>query len=81
MPTPLIKSFAKKSNKNVSEIESMWNSVVQSLKDSGSKESDENFYPRVVGILKKNLHLTETMSFLDFKLMKELSGKQTTQTF
>lgn len=59
MPTSVVKSFAKKSGKSVEEIEKMWNSVKKSLlKDMDEK--DPKFYPKLVGILKKNLDIDES---------------------
>jgi len=59
MPTPLMKSLAKKSGKTSAQVEKMWDSVKNSLKEQGHDENDQSFYPRLVGILKKNLGLTE----------------------
>lgn len=65
MPAPLIKSLAKKAKKSSSEVEKMWNSVKQSLIDQGEKEDDSSFYPKLVGIIKKNLGLKEEYVFLE----------------
>lgn len=53
----LMKSFADKSGLSIKEIEDMWDSVKQSLLDQGKKETDDNFYSLLVGILKKNLKI------------------------
>jgi hypothetical protein len=57
MPNSVIKSFAKKSGKSEAEVEKMWDSVKASLIKGGASESDENFYPKLTGIVKKNLKL------------------------
>ena len=56
MPNSLVTSFAKKSKKSVSEVESLWKSAVDIVKKEYKvKESDKKFYPLVVGVLKKSL--------------------------
>ena len=50
MPTPLIKSFSKKSGKSEHEVEKIWNNL--------RKEYGDN-YERIVGSLKKILNLQE----------------------
>ena len=56
MPNSLVASFAKKSKKSVSEVESLWKSAVDIVKKEYKvKESDKKFYPLVVGVLKKSL--------------------------
>lgn len=60
MPTPMIKTFASKSGKSVNAVEKIWKETKQELLDSGKhKEGDENFYPILVSIIKKKLHLKE----------------------
>jgi len=57
MPNPSIVTFAKKSGKPEAEIEKMWKDVKASLIKQGDDESSESFYPKLVGIIKKNLKL------------------------
>ena len=73
MPTPLMKSLAKKSGKTSADVEKMWDSVKASLKDQGHTEDDSSFYPRLVGILKKNLKINETYT-INEKFIKILES-------
>lgn len=73
MPTPLLKSLAKKAGKPTAEVEKMWNSVKGSLIEQGEVESDSSFYPKLVGIIKKNLGLKENFVFLE--KFKKLLGE------
>jgi hypothetical protein len=61
----IIKSFAKKSGKSKPEVEKAWKGIEQSLLDQGHKKSDTNFYPMLVGALKKSLKLKEERILLD----------------
>jgi predicted NUDIX family NTP pyrophosphohydrolase len=70
MPVPLIKKFAKRSGKTSKQVEKMWNSIKDSLINQGHTEDDSNFYPMLVGIMKKNLGLLEEYTFLHkFKVL------------
>ena len=60
MPSTLIKSFSKKSNKSTDEVEKLW----LKAKELAKKENRENDYSYVVSILKKMLGLNE--SFLTY---------------
>lgn len=72
MPAPLVKKFAKRSGKTTKQVDKMWNSVKQSLIDQGHSEDNSNFYPMLVGIMKRNLGLKEEYIFLDrFKKLLE----------
>ncbi len=55
--TALIKSFAKKSDKAVADVEKIWNSIKASLIKAGKKQSDPNFFQQLVGGLKRSLKL------------------------
>ena len=57
MPANIVKSFAMKSGKSEKEIERLWDKAISIAKEDGRKEDDENFYPFVVGILKKMLKM------------------------
>lgn len=72
MPTPMMKTFAKKSGRSLPEVEKMWISVKQSLVDGGTVESDPSFYPKLVGIMKKNLKIDEGVIHEKFKRLLEL---------
>lgn len=61
----IIKSFAKKTGKPKSEIEKHWKGIEQSLLDQGHSKKDTNFYPLLVGSLKKSLKLKEERILLD----------------
>lgn len=66
MPIPLIQSFAKKTGKSIKFIENIWDETKKEMLASNKyKESDDSFYPILVSIIKKKLHLSEL--FLEFK--------------
>lgn len=60
MPSNIVKSFAKKSNKSEQEVEELWDKAKSIAAESGHKED----YDYIVGILKKMLKINE--SFIDF---------------
>ena len=61
MPSPLIKSFAKKSGKSEDEVERLWNKAEDIVKKEYEKtKDDDSFYPILVGILKKMLKIEES---------------------
>ena len=71
MPNSLVTSFAKKSKKSVSKVESLWKSAVDVVKkEYKAKESDKEFYPLVVGVLKKSLGILKKKNFLKLYLRK-----------
>ena len=75
MPNALVKSFADKTGKSVSDVEKAWEEVVAGLKDSGKSEEDKNFYAIVVSVLKKKLHINEAFtSFKDFRNLKSIES-------
>jgi len=74
MPTPQIKSFAKKTGKSEAEIEKKWDKskeLVRKQFPDISKDSDK-FFKIVTGILKKMLNIKEEKLLL-FKQWLELS--------
>ena len=78
MPNNIVKSFAEKSGKSVAEVEKMWDSVKASLIKQGESEKDDSFYPKLTGILKKNLKI-ESIEKINNSLysnfLKEKEGK------
>jgi len=58
MPSNVVKSFAKKSGKSVSEIEAMWDQHTAELEKKGFKGN--SLYAQVTAILKKRLHIKES---------------------
>jgi len=62
MPANIIKPFADKSGKSEEEVERLWKKAKQIAVDDGRAEEDENFYPYVVGILKKMLNIESSMA-------------------
>lgn len=64
MPNNIIKSFSKKSNKSEQEIENLWDELK-------SKYGDD--YQRIVGTMKKILHINEN-TFIQF--LKEKDNKE-----
>jgi hypothetical protein len=75
MPSNIVKSFAKKTGKPESEIEFLYIKAKAIAKDEGRKESDEDFYPYVTGILKKMLSIKEDLSEEDYlDLIAEMTG-------
>lgn len=69
MPASVVKSFADKTGKSVKEVEKLWDKAKALAKEDGRKESDEDFYPYVTGILKKMLKINEEVmnEKIDFK--------------
>ena len=61
MPAELVKSFAKKTGKSVSEVEEKWKEAKASVKKSNPElsEDDDKFWEFVVGRLKKMLGIKE----------------------
>lgn len=57
MPTPTVKSFAKKSGKSVSEVEKLWNDIKDGAK---KKYKGDRLYSYVTGTLKKILKINES---------------------
>ena len=52
MPSNIVKSFAKKTDKTETEVEKLWDKAKEIAKKEYDKaEDDDSFYPIVVGIL------------------------------
>lgn len=66
MPADLVKSFAKKTGKSVEDIEKMWKDVKVSLVKQGEDKAKDDFYGKLVGIMKKNLKLESDEEENDF---------------
>jgi len=67
MPSTVVKSIAKKTNKSVSDIESLWNRAKKEVEDQYKdidKDSD-SYYKLVTSITKKMAGLNESLSFED----------------
>ena len=63
MPTPFIISLAKKSNKSVEEVESIWHKAKQIAKEKFKDENDD--YWKFVTYLTKR-QCNESLSFKEF---------------
>lgn len=63
MPSAVIKSFAKKSGKTESEVDSVWNETKQEV-GKNTSESDPKFWALVNSIVQKKLGISK--SFKDF---------------
>lgn len=72
MPSGVIKTFAKKSGKPKKEVNGMWKELKSSLIDEGHKETDADFYPLLVGSLKKALNIKEEEFLFADKFTKYL---------
>ncbi len=57
----MIRSFAKKSGRNVKEVEKLWYKAKALAEEKGHKDD----YPYIVGILKNMLNINEA-KFKDF---------------
>ena len=55
MPNSTVQSFAKQTGKSTQEVETMWNETKKQIKDGGTPESDDSFYPKLVSALKTKL--------------------------
>jgi hypothetical protein len=64
MPNKVIKSFAKKTNKSIEEIEAKWAKAKSIVSDEVS-ENDPSYYARVVAILKKMIGLSENCTHVE----------------
>ena len=62
MPSSIVLSFAKQTNKSVEEVAELWNKANEIAKEQGQ----ENNYAYITGILKKMLGLNENVSFFEF---------------
>lgn len=60
MPTPVMKSFAKKSNKKVKTVEKLWKKAEKLVKKKYEIEKDSpRYWPLVVGVTKNLLGINE----------------------
>jgi len=67
MPNNIVKSFAKESNKSISEVEKLWDKSKEIVKSEYKdvKEDSAEFYKLVTGVLKKQLGINESQEILD----------------
>ena len=61
MPNSIVKSFAEKTGKSISEVEAEWDEAKETVNKKIS-ETDEKFYPTVVALLKKKLQINEEVA-------------------
>ena len=73
MPTPMIKSFAKKSGKSVQDVEKIWDKVKASTVGTDHEED----YAYIAGAVKNALGLDENQSteVMSFKEYYEMTSK------
>jgi len=57
MPNNLIKSFAKRTGKSVTDLEEMWNELSKQAEKEGKSGNDK--YQFIVGVMKKNLKIEQ----------------------
>jgi hypothetical protein len=64
VPVNILKHFAQKSGKDISEIEPLWSKAKDIVKKQYPKVSDkdDNYYEIVVGVLKKMLKVEDAPS-------------------
>ena len=64
MPASIVKNFSNKTGKSEEEVEKLWNQAKEIVKKDYPKvkETDDNFYQIVTGILKKMLGMTEDVA-------------------
>jgi len=77
MPSNIIKSFAKKTNKSEAEVEKLWDKAKILAKDTAKKDNIEidsgRYYAIVTGILKKMLKIDENINISEFdKIYKRI---------
>ena len=60
MPANIVKSFANKTGKSETEVETLWNKAKEQAKEQGHSEE----YDYIVGILKRMLKLNESFRTL-----------------
>ena len=59
MPNNIIKSYAEKTGKSISDVESLWNKAEEIAIEKGLEKGSDDFYAMVNGILKKMLKIDE----------------------
>jgi hypothetical protein len=72
MPTPLILSYAKRSKKTVQQVEAAWDRAKEQAK--GIRRSniiDKQYWSLVNGLFKKELGLSESLTFKQFIIERE----------
>ena len=67
MPSSVVKSFSKKTNKSVKEVEKLWHRAKELAAEQGHTEE----YDYITGILKRMLKL-ENISFSDIILVEDM---------
>lgn len=55
MPSPALKTMAKKAGKSLADAERYWKEAKESAEEQGFEEGTKNFYRYVMGIVKKRL--------------------------
>lgn len=65
MPSNVLKGFAKKSGKSMSDLERYWDEAKKSVKENYPDVAvgSDRYYKIVVGIVKKRAGLSESLSF------------------
>lgn len=59
MPTPVMKSLAKRAGKAVKEVERLWNKAKTLAAEKGIAQTSKKYYPYAMGILNNMLGLAE----------------------
>ncbi len=57
---PLIKKLAKKAKRTEVFVESLWNSIEESLIKEGLDKTDKRFYSNVINSVKSKLEINES---------------------
>ena len=73
MPSSIVKSFAKKTGKDMDEVERLWKKA-RALATNAKSTSDKDYYPYVVGILRRMLKMSEDTRDSDAALDKFLES-------
>jgi len=66
MPTPLIRSTAKKSHRSVKRVEAYWDAAKKSAAKHGFKTKDPAFWAYTNAIVQKRAGLREKLTFKEF---------------
>ena len=72
MPTPLIAKYAQKTGKSVAKVEEIWDRCKEQAK--GIRRSniiDKQYWALVNGLVKKELGITESLTFKEYLGEKE----------
>lgn len=64
MPASIVKLFSEKTGKSIQDVETLWDKakVIVKKEYPKVKETDDNFYQIVTGVLKKMLGLSEDVA-------------------